>query len=126
MGRVVLKRETVNWLAIEADSRFMQLHKDKNRFLWRMMLIALIYFFCLPLATAYFQDVLKIKIWGVINLGLLFALSQFVVAWAIAIIYAKRANSEFDTRAKVLREDAHNITNAPTNNKGSIKTGAEA
>ena len=27
----------------------------------------------------------------------------------IAIIYAKRANTEFDVRAKALVEDAHNI-----------------
>jgi uncharacterized membrane protein (DUF485 family) len=119
MGSFVLKKETVNWLAIEADPRFIQLHKDKNRFLWRMMLFALIYFFCLPIATAYFQDILKIKLWGVINVGLLFALSQFIVAWAIAVIYAKRANTEFDTRAQVLRDDAHNISSNLSNEKGT-------
>ncbi|MEE9330873.1 MAG: DUF485 domain-containing protein [Methylophilaceae bacterium] len=103
-------KESINWEAIEADPRFIALHKDKNRFLWRMMLFALIYFFCLPIATAYFQDIFKIKIWGVINVGLLFALSQFIVAWAIAFIYAKRANAEFDARAKTLRDDAHNFS----------------
>ena len=74
-----------------------------------MMLFALIYFFCLPIATAYFQDILKVKIWGVINVGILFALSQFIVAWCIAAIYAKRANTEFDVRAKALIADAHHI-----------------
>jgi len=74
-----------------------------------MMLFALIFYFLLPISTAYFQDIFKIKIWGVINIGLLFALSQFIVAWAIATIYAKRANTEFDTRARELVNDAHNI-----------------
>ena len=74
-----------------------------------MMLFALVFYFLLPISTAYFQDILKVKIWGVINVGLLFALSQFIVAWAIAIIYAKRANSEFDARSKALVADAHNI-----------------
>ena len=74
-----------------------------------MILFALVYFFCLPIATAYFQTILKVKIWGVINVGLLFALSQFIVAWTIAAIYAKRANTQFDVRAKALIEDAHNI-----------------
>lgn len=73
------------------------------------MLFALVFYFLLPISTAYFQPILKIKIWGVINLGLIFALSQFVVAWIIAIIYAKRANTEFDVRAKALVADAHNI-----------------
>lgn len=109
-----MEKESLNWAAIQADPRFTQLHQDKNRFLWRMMLFALVYFFCLPIATAYFQDIFKIKIWGVINLGLLFALSQFIVAWGIAVIYAKRANAEFDARAKVLTDDAKNISTNKT------------
>jgi uncharacterized membrane protein (DUF485 family) len=104
-----LQNPKLQWAAIEADPRFKRLHRDKNRFLCGMMLFALIYFFCLPIATAYFQPVLTIKIWGVINLGLAFALSQFVVAWVIAIIYANRANKQFDVRAKALVDDAPNI-----------------
>ena len=104
-----LAQSNIHWEAVEADPRFQQLHRDKNRFLWRMMLFALIYFFCLPIATAYFQDILKVKIWGVINVGILFALSQFIGAWCIAAIYAKRANTEFDVRAKALIADAHHI-----------------
>ena len=105
-----MKKEIINWEAIEADPRFIELHQDKNRFLWQMMLFALAYFFCLPLATAYFQDIFKIKIWGVINLGLLFALSQFIVAWAIAVFYARRANAEFDKRAQAIVDDVAQIT----------------
>ena len=104
-----MKQSNIHWEAVEADPRFQQLHRDKNKFLWRMMLFALVFYFLLPISTAYFQDILKVKAWGVINIGLVFALAQFIVAWAIAIIYAKRANSEFDARAKALVDDAHNI-----------------
>ncbi len=107
-----MAKSNIHWEAIEADPRFQALHRDKNRFLWCMMLFALVYFFCLPIATAYFQDILKVKIWGVINIGLLFALSQFIVAWVIAVIYVKRANAEFDVRAKAIIDDAHNIKGA--------------
>lgn len=104
-----MAKHNIHWEAVEADPRFQTLHKDKNKFLWRMMLFALVFFFLLPISTAYFQEFLKLKAWGVINVGLLFALAQFVLAWVIAIIYAKRANSEFDARAKALVDDAHNI-----------------
>lgn len=104
-----MQKSKIHWEAVEADPRFKKLHHDKSQFLCYMMLFALVYFFCLPIATAYFQTFFKIKIWGVINLGLIFALSQFIVAWLIAIIYAKRANSDFDPRAKALVQDAHNI-----------------
>ena len=107
-----MKQSKIHWAAVEADPRFQQLHRDKNRFLWRMMLFALIFYFLLPISTAYFQHTLNIKIWSVINVGLLFALAQFLVAWVIAVIYAKRANTEFDARAKALVDDVHNIKSA--------------
>jgi uncharacterized membrane protein (DUF485 family) len=104
-----LSKSNINWQAVEADPRFARLHRDKTRFLSRMMLFALIFFFCLPIATAYFQPLLKIKVWGVINIALLFALAQFMVAWGIAFIYAKRANAQFDAEAQALIDDAHHI-----------------
>ena len=104
-----MQNSKIQWAAIEADSRFKRLHRNKNLFLCGLMLFALIYFFCLPIATAYFQPILTIKIWGVMNLGLAFALSQFVVAWVIAIIYANRANKQFDVLAKALVDDAPHV-----------------
>ena len=41
-----------------------------------------------------------------ITIGLLFALSEFVVAWGIAYYYARRANSEFDPMAAAIVRDA--------------------
>ena len=42
-----------------------------------------------------------------INVGLLFALSEFVVAWAIAVYYSKVANREFDKVAREIAADFH-------------------
>ena len=43
------------------------------------------------------------------NVGILFALSEFIVAWAIAGIYAWRANREFDSMAAEIVRDAAKI-----------------
>ncbi len=107
-----MSKAPIHWEAIEADPRFQALHRDKMRFLSRMILFAMVFFFLLPISTAYLQHILNIKVWGVINVALLFALSQFIVAWCIAFIYAKRANSEFDRRAKALIDDVDNIKGA--------------
>lgn len=104
-----MSKPAIHWEAVEADPRFQALHRDKMRFLIHMLLFALGFFFLLPISAAYFQSWLNIKVWGVINIALLFALAQFIVAWSIAFIYARRANREFDARARVLIEDAHNI-----------------
>ena len=37
----------------------------------------------------------KAKVYGPVNLGLLFALTEFIVAWAIAFVYSRKANAEF-------------------------------
>jgi uncharacterized membrane protein (DUF485 family) len=92
----------VDWDAIIRDPRFQSLHKRKSSFLYGLMALAVAYYFLLPIGAAYFQDLFKIRVWGVINVGLLFALSQFVVTWAIAIIYSRKASQDFDRMAAEL------------------------
>ena len=67
-----------------ADPRFQALHRKKTTFLWGLMVFSMVYYFLLPIGAAYFQDLFKIKVWGAVNVGILFALSEFVVAWGIA------------------------------------------
>jgi uncharacterized membrane protein (DUF485 family) len=71
------------------------------------MIFSIIYYFMLPIGAAYYQDLFKIKVWGPVNVGLLFALSEFVVAWSIAAIYARRANRDFDAMSAEIVRDAH-------------------
>lgn len=96
----------MNWAAVNADPRFRDLHRKKTRFLWGLMAISVVYYFLLPIGAAYFTDLFKTKVWGVINIGLVFAWSEFLVAWGIAWIYARRANAEFDSLAAEINRDA--------------------
>jgi uncharacterized membrane protein (DUF485 family) len=104
-----MSKPEMNWAAIDADPRFQELHRKKTSFLWGLMIFSVIYYFLLPIGAAYFTDLFKIKVWGPVNVGILFALSEFVVAWTIAGVYAKRANSEFDAMAAEIIKDAHNM-----------------
>jgi uncharacterized membrane protein (DUF485 family) len=92
-----MSNPNINWAAIDANPKFQALHRKKLFFLWGLMVFSIIYYFMLPIGAAYFQDLFKIKVWGVVNVGLLFALSEFVVAWTIAFIYSRKANKEFDS-----------------------------
>lgn len=98
-----------NWAAIDADPRFQALHRKKSAFLWGLMIFSVIYYFLLPIGAAYYQDLFKIKVWGPVNVGILFALSEFVVAWGIAFVYARRANAEFDQMAEEIADQAYKI-----------------
>ena len=97
--------ESVDWDAIIRDPRFQSLHRRKSLFLWGLMAVSVRYYFLLPIGAAYWQDVFKIRVWGVVNLGLLFALSEFVVAWVIALIYSRKASRDFDLLAAQIAAD---------------------
>jgi uncharacterized membrane protein (DUF485 family) len=98
-------QHAVDWDAIIRDPRFQDLHRRKSRFLFGLMAFSVIFYFLLPVGAAYFQDLFKVRVWGVINVGLLFALSEFVVAWAIAWVYSRRANRDFDRMAAQIAGD---------------------
>jgi uncharacterized membrane protein (DUF485 family) len=100
----------LNWAAIDNDPRFQALHKKKTTFLWSLMVFSMVYYFLLPIGAAYATELFKVKVWGPINVGLVFALSEFLVAWGLAWYYAQRANREFDAEAQVLIKNAEKIT----------------
>jgi uncharacterized membrane protein (DUF485 family) len=99
---------TYNWVAIDNDPRFQTLHNRKVAFLTTLMVFSLVYYFLLPIGAAYFTDIYKIKVFGVVNVGILFALSQFIVAWGIAFYYTAKAK-EYDAMAAELVRDAEKI-----------------
>lgn len=100
---------SINWAAIDADPRFQRLHAKKTAFLMGLMVFSIVYYFMLPIGAAYFQDIYRIQVWGPVNVGLLFALSEFVIAWGIAFHYSRRANTEFDAMAEELVREADRI-----------------
>ena len=104
-----MTRPALNWAAIDSDPRFQELHHKKMAFLWGLMIFSVVYYFLLPIGAAYFPELFRIKVWGPVNVGILFALSEFVVAWTIAGIYARRANREFDAMAAEIVRDAVKI-----------------
>ena len=72
----------INWKAIDADPRFQTLHRKKTMFLWGLMVFSMVYYFLLPIGAAYFQDLFRIKVWGPVNVGILFALSSSPLHYA--------------------------------------------
>jgi uncharacterized membrane protein (DUF485 family) len=98
-GDAMVDATRVDWKAIDTDPKFQELHRRKMGFLWGLMIFSLVFYFLLPIGAAYFQDLYKLKLWGPVNFGIVFALLQFVVAWGIAFYYARRANTVFDPMA---------------------------
>ncbi|MDF2446160.1 MAG: hypothetical protein K0S46_1396 [Moraxellaceae bacterium] len=94
-----MNHKPIDWYAVAADPRFIDLHRRKSRFLWGLMAFSLAFYFLLPLGAAYTPELFSMKVWGPLNFGLIFALSEFAVAWGVAVVYSRRANRVFDALA---------------------------
>lgn len=97
---------SVDWVAIARDPRFQELHRKKSRFLWGLMAFSVIYYFLLPVGAVYWVELFSKQVWGPVNIGLLFALSEFIVAWGIAYFYSRTASRRFDAMAEEIARSA--------------------
>lgn len=87
---------SVEWSALARDPRFLELNRCKSRFLWGLMAFSITYYFLLPVGAVYWADLFRRQVWGPVNIGLLFALSEFIVAWLVAFSYSRHASRRFD------------------------------
>lgn len=92
------------WDKIADSKEFKDLMATKRAFIVPAFIFFVVYYFALPLLVGYAPQFMATKVGGV-NLAYLFALSQFFVAWLIAGLYVRAANS-FDRLAKDIVEKA--------------------
>ena len=78
---------------------FRQLVAAKRRFILPAFLFFCVYYFALPAAAGWAPALMRKRVLGPVNVAYLFALSQFFMAWAVAILYV-RAASRFDGMVK--------------------------
>jgi uncharacterized membrane protein (DUF485 family) len=87
-----------DWAAIERMPEFRALVRAKRAFLVPACLFFVTYYFALPALVGYWPEMMSTRVAGRINLAYLFALSQFVMAWALMAAYVRRARA-FDRMA---------------------------
>jgi len=64
----------------------------------------IVYYFALPLLVGYAPEFMNRRVVGSVNVAYLFALSQFFMAWVIALLYV-RAASRHDRMARKIVSD---------------------
>lgn len=91
-------REGTDWERLAATAEFKSLLAAKARFVVPATVVFIVYYFALPLLVGYAPALMAKKVFGVVNVAYLFALSQFFMAWIIAWLYV-RAAGRFDKLA---------------------------
>jgi uncharacterized membrane protein (DUF485 family) len=84
--------DVVNWSRVAASEEFKGLVKAKLKFIIPATIFFIVYYFALPVLVGYAPDLMKRKVFGVVNVAYLFALSQFFMAWVIALLYVRAAS----------------------------------
>ncbi|MDX2080676.1 MAG: DUF485 domain-containing protein [Terrimicrobiaceae bacterium] len=90
-----------DWDAIATDSDFQSLVREKAVFIVPATIFFIVFYFALPIGVGWFPGLMETKIAGDVNLAYAFALSQFFMAWALALVYAAVATG-WDRRAAAL------------------------
>lgn len=96
----------INWDEIEASGEFRALLAAKRRFLAPAVAFFLVYYFALPLSNGLAPGFMRTNVIGHINIAYLFAVSEFIMAWALAYVYIARAGKVFDKLADAVRNRA--------------------
>lgn len=92
-------RDVADWDRIAALEEFKGLLAAKRRFIVPATIVFVVYYFALPALVGYAPEFMAKKVFGVVNIAYLFALSQFFMAWLIAVLYV-RAAGRFDSVAR--------------------------
>ena len=90
---------TQEWDRIAATDEFKKLIAAKVKFIVPAVIFFVIYYFALPVLVGFAPKLMEMRVFGVINIAYLFALSQFFMAWILAAIYVWKAG-KFDEMAQ--------------------------
>ncbi|MGN7454096.1 DUF485 domain-containing protein [Paenibacillus pasadenensis] len=90
---------------------FRRLLRKKKQFLLPMSVFFLAFYFTLPLLTA-FSTVLNEPAVGPVSWAWLLASAQFIMTWALCIIYTRRA-ARFDEMVEAIKAEVAERGQAP-------------
>ena len=93
-----------DWAAIQASPEFQHLRHRLRRFVFPVAALFLAWYLLYVLLATYAAPFMSIKLFGNINVGLVFGLLQFVSTFLIAYVYSKYAAKHLDPTADAIRE----------------------
>ncbi len=94
--------DAADWDAVAAQDEFRALLAAKRRFIVPATVFFVVYYFALPLLVGYAPGLMSRRVFGVINLAYLFALSQFFMAWAVAALYVRAAGGWDEAARRII------------------------
>ena len=94
--------DVADWDRVAAMVEFKKLLASKRKFIVTATVFFVTYYFALPILVGYVPSLMDRKLFGVVNIAYLFALSQFFMAWIVAAIYVRVAGKWDDMARQII------------------------
>ena len=96
----------IDWQAIEASPEFQELVAKRRSFVLPATIFFLVYYMAFILLCGYAPDFMGSSVYEGLTVGYCLALTQFVMVFALGIMYLKRADRDYDPLAERVVEMA--------------------
>jgi uncharacterized membrane protein (DUF485 family) len=97
------------YLVVERSPKFRDLRGRYHRFIFPMGAAFLIWYFLLMYLAGWHRAWMATPVWGAINIGMIFALSEFATTFGIAFIYTRYADRNIDPGRHELRAEVEHL-----------------
>ncbi len=94
-----------DWDAVQASPQFQDLRRRLRSFVFPVTGLFLAWYLLYVLLASYAPGFMSVKVFGNINIGLLFGLLQIVSTFAITTWYVRFADKQIDPLTQQLRDD---------------------
>ena len=94
-----------DWVKIQESAEFTELRRRLRNFVFPMTVAFLLWYLLYVLLSDYAHDFMGTKVFGNINIGLIFGLLQFVSTFVITSLYVRHANKKLDPLSEKIRND---------------------
>jgi uncharacterized membrane protein (DUF485 family) len=84
--------DVADWGRVAESAEFKALLAAKRKFIIPATIFFIIYYFALLILIWRAPALMSRRVFGVVNIAYLFALSQFFMAWILALLYVRAAN----------------------------------
>lgn len=98
----------VDYEAFEQSHDFQQLKYRYRRFVFPWSIAFMVWFLSYVLLSAYATEFMATPVFGLVNVGLIFGLLQFVTTFGITMLYVRYANKVLDPMTAKLRDELEN------------------
>ena len=89
-----------DWKRIEQSAEFQELITRRKRFVLPATIFFLVFYMAFILLAGYAEDFMAERVYEGLTVGYTLALTQFVMVFALGLMYLKRADRDYDPLAQ--------------------------